>query len=100
VIFRSALDGLASVLCLAWCRICATTLLTASRLPICAEGFASFEPIAKPWFASRLVEVRSVEAEQFRADVVVPVPLHPDRQRERGYNQAEVIARPLARNCI
>jgi predicted amidophosphoribosyltransferase len=25
------------------------------------------------------------------------VPLHPDRQRERGYNQAELIARPLAR---
>jgi ComF family protein len=28
---------------------------------------------------------------------VVPVPLHPLRQRERGYNQAELIARPLAR---
>ena len=27
----------------------------------------------------------------------VPVRLHPDRQRERGYNQAELIARPLAR---
>ena len=32
-----------------------------------------------------------------RADVIVPVPLHPDRQRERGYNQAEVIARIVAR---
>ena len=32
-----------------------------------------------------------------RADVVVPVPLHRDRQRERGYNQAELIARPLAK---
>ena len=29
--------------------------------------------------------------------MVVPVPLHPDRKRERGYNQAEVIAKPLAR---
>jgi hypothetical protein len=35
--------------------------------------------------------------EEFRADVVALVPLHPDRQRERGYNQAELIARPLAR---
>ena len=31
-------------------------------------------------------------AAQFAADVVVPVPLHRARQRERGYNQAELIA--------
>ena len=49
------------------------------------------------WFAARLAEVVAREAEAFRADVVVPVPLHPDRQRERGYNQAELIAGPLAR---
>ena len=35
--------------------------------------------------------------EDLRADVIVPVPLHPERRRERGYNQAELIARPLAR---
>jgi ComF family protein len=29
------------------------------------------------------------------ADVLVPVPLHPTRQRERGYNQAELLARAL-----
>ncbi len=29
-------------------------------------------------------------------DVVVPVPLHVSRQRERGYNQAELLARQLA----
>jgi ComF family protein len=28
--------------------------------------------------------------------VVVPVPLHPDRRRERGFNQAEALAAPLA----
>jgi competence protein ComFC len=49
------------------------------------------------WFAARLAEVIARAAEEFRADLVVPVPLHPDRQRERGYNQAELIARPLAR---
>jgi ComF family protein len=31
------------------------------------------------------------------ADVIVPVPLHPRRERARGYNQAELIARELAR---
>lgn len=28
-------------------------------------------------------------------DLLVPVPLHPERQRERGYNQAEALARGL-----
>jgi competence protein ComFC len=49
------------------------------------------------WFAERLAEIVAREGEAFDADVIVPVPLHPDRQRERGYNQAELIARPLAR---
>lgn len=31
------------------------------------------------------------------ADLVVPVPLHPDRQRARGYNQAAVLAEALAK---
>jgi ComF family protein len=29
-------------------------------------------------------------------DVVVPIPLHPDRLREREFNQAALLARPLA----
>jgi ComF family protein len=49
------------------------------------------------WFAARLGVVVAKAGKDFSADVVVPVPLHPDRQRERGYNQAELIARPLAR---
>lgn len=32
-----------------------------------------------------------------RPDVVVPVPLHASRKRERGYNQAELLARRCAR---
>ena len=31
------------------------------------------------------------------ADVIVPVPLHESRERERGFNQAAVVARELAR---
>jgi Predicted amidophosphoribosyltransferases len=29
-------------------------------------------------------------------DLIIPVPLHPGRQRRRGYNQAECIARGIA----
>jgi ComF family protein len=32
-----------------------------------------------------------------RADSFVPVPLHPSRRRERGFNQARLLARDLAR---
>lgn len=48
------------------------------------------------WFAVRLAELVARQGETFAADVVVPVPLHKSRLRERGYNQAELIARPLA----
>ncbi len=33
---------------------------------------------------------------QLPADVIVPVPLHPDREAERGYNQAALLSRALA----
>jgi ComF family protein len=32
-----------------------------------------------------------------RPDVLVPLPLHPERARERGFNQSAELARPLAR---
>ncbi len=49
------------------------------------------------WFAGRLAEVIRETAAEWQADAVVPVPLHRARQRERGHNQAELIARPLAK---
>ncbi|HLG78290.1 MAG TPA: ComF family protein [Ktedonobacteraceae bacterium] len=30
-------------------------------------------------------------------DVIVPVPLHPERQRQRGYNQSQLLAEACAR---
>ena len=50
------------------------------------------------WFARRLIEVVERQPALFAADVVVPVPLDKGRRRQRGYNQAELIARPLARH--
>ena len=41
---------------------------------------------------------RLAESETFRdVDMVIPVPLHPLRRWRRGYNQAEVLAREVAR---
>ena len=35
----------------------------------------------------------------WQADVIIPVPLHPKRMRERGYNQSLIIAEELGRRC-
>ncbi len=56
--------------------------------------FERMEPLGE-WFAERLAEL--VRREALAADVVVPVRLHRERERERGYNQADRIAKPLAR---
>jgi len=39
------------------------------------------------------------DAQLGEIDVVVPVPLHARRRRQRGYNQAELLAREVAR-CL
>ncbi|MDR2849845.1 MAG: double zinc ribbon domain-containing protein [Verrucomicrobiota bacterium] len=53
------------------------------------------------WLRDELVDLmQGCLAAHFPAeavDVVVPVPLHPVRRRERTYNQAEVLAEELAR---
>jgi len=54
------------------------------------------EPLGS-WFAERLAEVAKREGSALAADIVVPVPLHRDRERQRGYNQAGLISKPLAR---
>lgn len=52
-------------------------------------------------FAARLSQLHGRlhgrDPAAWHADVVVPVPLHADRRRERGYNQVDMIARPLAK---
>ena len=48
VIFRCALDPLASVIFAAPCRVCGEALLNARRIPNCEDCLASFEPISEP----------------------------------------------------
>ena len=48
-------------------------------------------------FADRLAEIVRQTPGDWQADIVVPDPLYSGRRRERGYNQAELIALPLAR---
>ena len=90
------------------CRLCRQGIYRFDR----ARSFASYNlPMRKAiillkymgvarlgaWFAERLEEIYHPDQAAFPVDAVVPVPLHPLRLRERGYNQAERIALPLAK---
>lgn len=45
--------------------------------------FERIKPLAK-WFVARLVKIVAQNVDALGADVVVPVPLHRDREKERG----------------
>ena len=47
--------------------------------------------------AGMMGRLMAAAATGVRADIVVPVPLHRSRRRERGYDQAVLLARSLAR---
>lgn len=55
--------------------------------------------IAGEFLADRLLARPHVRDLVEGADVLVPVPLHPLRRWGRGYNQAAVVARRLAKAC-
>ncbi len=57
--------------------------------------YEAIRPLARR-LGERLAEVARADPAVGVPDVVVPVPLHPDRQRERGFNQAELLARGVA----
>jgi ComF family protein len=105
------------------CPRCALPLEVAA--PACGECLHSEPPFEAAWVPFRyehpldLLEARfkfhadlaagrvlaSLMLERLAADsparpqLIVPVPLHPARLGERGYNQALELARPLARVC-
>jgi ComF family protein len=58
--------------------------------------FEEMDPLAD-WFADRLAEAVRLAFQELQADVVVPVPLHKDRHRERGFNQTELLSKRLAK---
>jgi len=58
--------------------------------------YGSHSSLARP--LARLIHTLWVQDYQGRApDMIVPVPLHKARQRERGFNQALLLARHLSR---
>jgi ComF family protein len=85
------------------CGHCAEDSYTVARACGLYEGALRASVLAlkqTPHVGLRLSETlrRAAGQAPFRdIDCVVPVPLHPARERERGFNQAAVLARELAR---
>lgn len=86
------------------CRAGGSPFLASARAACCFEGlvrraihalkFRRARALA-PLLAELLAE--ALQPRPIEADLVIPVPLSPSRQRERGYNQSELIAAELAR---
>lgn len=86
------------------CGHCDEDFFTAARACGFYEGAlraAVLELKRRPQVPARLAHLM-VEASRRRplneATLIVPVPLHPERERERGFNQAAVLARSLAKS--
>jgi ComF family protein len=58
--------------------------------------YGGVRPLARP-LGGWLSQVAHQNPELVAVDALVPVPLYPRRQRARGYNQAELLARELSR---
>ena len=84
------------------CRRCEVEHFTAARACGAYEGALRASVLAlkrEPHVATRLAGLM-LEAQRRTplqlASRIVPVPLHPERLRERGFNQAAILARSLA----
>src|SRR5262245_35626677 len=55
-----------------------------------------------PQICPRLKRLISTTLDEHRtlleSDLVVPIPLHPDRERNRGFNQASVVAKSISKH--
>jgi ComF family protein len=96
----------------AFCAPCASTLVAARPTPGCIAAFdygaaiaraiARFKYEGRPDLARVLAAIAVRPRDELRAfapHVIVPVPLHPTRLVERGFNQAVLLARPIA-SCL
>lgn len=57
--------------------------------------YDGFRPLAKPLGRFLLYAIERLSEQAF--DLAIPVPLHPERQRQRGFNQAELLVAEVAR---
>jgi ComF family protein len=59
--------------------------------------YDGFRPLSKPLGRILAGKLRGLESESF--DLILPVPLHSNRQRRRGFNQSALLAGELSKIC-
>ena len=84
------------------CRECSDHAFTAARACGFYEGALRASVLSlkrEPFVPSRLAGLMFAAQQRAplnNAELIIPVPLHPQRERERGFNQAALLARRLA----
>ncbi len=58
--------------------------------------FLKSHPHLCPRLRGIIARTFSINRDALRSDLVIPVPLHPARERERGFNQSSLIAKVIA----
>ena len=48
------------------------------------------------FYAEEILQRHAKKISMWKAEVLVPIPLHPSRRRKRGFNQAELLAKALS----
>ncbi len=48
------------------------------------------------FFGDRIIHYLGADIKDFKADALVPIPLHPSKLKKRGYNQSELIAKVIS----
>lgn len=51
------------------------------------------------YYADCIWENYEEEIRKMEADALIPIPMHPDKMRKRGYNQATLLAKALEKKC-
>jgi len=95
---RCAMSGAALSACVAAASFDGAAAEWIHRFKYPSTGLRGLDPAPAAVVAAMLREA-AARAPGRRADLIVPVPLHPRRLRMRGFNPAAVIARGLAREC-
>ena len=63
------------------------------------DSISAFKNLGRPeygeYYGKVLAEAYREKLLSLRADALIPIPLHRDKLRKRGYNQAEILAREI-----
>src|SRR4030042_1209375 len=76
---------------------CCGKFLEEGQQGFCSNCLSEIHWIKPPFFAEWMAEGLNRYWEPDSLDLLIPVPLHPQRLRERGFNQALLLAKELSR---